>query len=1835
MNQQLLAEQAMRRQDTAALDTNMKAMEGALVQAQDQVVRRTVAMLEGKAGQLMRALADVDGAAQIRDEEARVAGEQQLGAFVKAAARKEKVGLERMMVLEGALRDIAAASSASLEALQARLDQGLGQVAAAVDAARATTEDREAGLRTQINAALQKIRAYARDMEESLEQERIKLEEVVKLEIRARQQSTEALKEALDAGVVKMADRVTSLENWQKRMGGMSDETIKGIETFKAETHRLQTQLEDDLAALRSAVTAHGRDLSALQSAAAAAERDVEALRRGAADAAAAAAALAADLAAAKAEIGGAKGELAAAKGELGATKADLAGTKGELGEVKAEVAGHKAQLGGHATQLEGLRSGAAATAADVAALRQQTSNDLNGLRTELQQETAERRRTDAELKHWFDQNQVDAKLAEEALRLEVDSLSRSVDQRFGAVEAEAERVRQRAAKDRQDHDALEALVQVHSDVFEDVQKKLTSLDQRAKTGEANLANAVEDIHERIEVAAKSAAKDAADIRAAAAALSDSLDERLAAAAEALAVQGRELDEKMERNQRVLEDVMAQYQEETHSALGDLTVKNEELQRMLEDEVTTLDEHIESKVRALDEKLTSALEETNEAITTASAASAAAMKALAEEIATRTKDLTQKIEEARDEADAGMDELEGEVEEKLAEAAKATKELLDSTRGRLEAAFVALGAEVRQNLEGQKAEVKSALDSQHGDVAAALAAQQSDVRELVAAQREALEVAVEEQRGALEAGAALMRRELGEAMQAQTEAVDAARSELLAALAAAQTDINVALEEQRSDVDKARGEMEAARGEMEAARGELGATVAATKADFESAIGAQKADMKAAIEELVVAIDQEKIAFAEFQANQKADLQDIIVQAHEQIETSRREVASMHAAQQASVVVQQAALAASVQKQAEALQTHRDEVEAAFEDALEQMQSDVADRIQKELAEYKPLEDFRAEVRQRLVEADQAAASGRKELERRVAEAEEAAAGARAQLEARLEQQLSSQLQEQAKKLDEQIKALDDHSKLLDKHIREFDEHARALDEHVRALDEQADALDEHDKAFEQAAKARAELEKQLAEMQGRLDEIGRQLAEDKDEAIKHDVDAVQRDVGEVRGDVDTVRERVEGLYDKMDEHTAQVDEMLAKQEALLRQIKDQPSGPTKDELMSEVTKLLQPIRKEMDELRKERDDDDVVMSYELDERLGQERAETGKQLEAMKAQLAKDAEAAVRAGEAALKRSAKEDAVADLEKKMHAALDASLDRIRGEVSEDIKPLQLDVERLKAAVQKRETAPLDLQHCVLDSKSGVLILKRNDTSSGLKDPVELLGTAIYRLRIMGPAGVWMLEPSYCRPDLAAATYSLPLPGRYSIEVFMLYSTFPFTAPGKSKTLKEPWAAYLTLEAFEPNDAGEVQELRHRWSRTPDHAVLEPIAPPGAARQQRKPQLVEGLDVAALPICNTSGPVPGRWRFRTWPLSEAAPLLRTCVFGNTTEENCNSGERAPLHRTAHPATLYWQPDSCRMPPVLGLTDEGDGDVWQQQEQQQQKQQQARRLLRQPQQEEEEEAEQQQREKDEEQQQQQPQKRQPDEHPPPISRERCFPPGRRVCFVGDSHSRYLHNSFVMWMSNYTVHVNNDAKQVARHDQASHMRVNWGHDWPKRNNLVTHGNCTDVVANVGQWATSHRAGEAPHSAAMYIKSVRHIRLKMLAMRQGFGTRVFWVNSCLPSIHSYLVLENRSWRTDPYLTLYNRLATDIMRDDGTMGLGVKAEGGGGGGGDGGDDDEDYEGDASSSVAEAPIPVIDAWSPTHILPDLTRDGTHFDNVGLVGRVLLHAVLHALCSETT
>lgn len=224
--------------------------------------------------------------------------------------------------------------------LQTKIDKGVADLAVMIETARRATEDREAALRDQINQALQKIRAYARDMEESLDQERLKLEEVVKMEIKARITSTDQLKEVMNNG----------------------------------------------MAALRT--------------------------------------------------------DLAAARGEIEQVKADVANKV--LKEMRAELEAGMTTLASSINDL-GLK------------LREEEQARVGGLQ---------------QLQKWFDQNQVDQKVAEEALHMEIDALSAVVEEQkqflheqlveqVGGLRTDLDKLRGKVKAERKERESLAELVQV------------------------------------------------------------------------------------------------------------------------------------------------------------------------------------------------------------------------------------------------------------------------------------------------------------------------------------------------------------------------------------------------------------------------------------------------------------------------------------------------------------------------------------------------------------------------------------------------------------------------------------------------------------------------------------------------------------------------------------------------------------------------------------------------------------------------------------------------------------------------------------------------------------------------------------------------------------------------------------------------------------------------------------------------------------------------------------------------------------------------------------------------------------------------------------------------------------------------------------------------------------------------------------------------------------------------------------------------------------------------------------------------------------------------------
>ncbi|KAG2452861.1 hypothetical protein HYH02_002205 [Chlamydomonas schloesseri] len=483
-----------------------------------------------------------------------------------------------------------------------------------------------------------------------------------------------------------------------------------------------------------------------------------------------------------------------------------------------------------------------------------------------------------------------------------------------------------------------------------------------------------------------------------------------------------------------------------------------------------------------------------------------------------------------------------------------------------------------------------------------------------------------------------------------------------------------------------------------------------------------------------------------------------------------------------------------------------------------------------------------------------------------------------------------------------------------------------------------------------------------------------------------------------------------------------------------------------------------------------------------------------------------------------------------------------------------------------------QTLPLQMHNCVHPgaTASGTLVLHRTAVA-GLQG-LEPLGTAIYRLRVMGPDGMWLLEPAYCRPDLALATYSLPGPGRYSVEVLMLYTSFSFAAPNTSKAMSQPWAGYLTL------DQQLQRPLVQAWSVAPDASILAaPAAGEAASASVSSASSSSSSSSSSLPLCPDSGPQPGRWRFRTWPAAEdVAPLLRTCIWGDP-EHDCARPERRGIHTASHPGTLYWQPDACRMRSFAGMqaamasaaaaaaaaeaagaTADGSsnsgstggdssagrpgrGVQW--------------------------------REKHGEEVEGGGGADGEGEEAAAITPAQCLPPGRRVCFLGDSHARYLHNSLVMWETGFVRAPDNSIKELLASptNTSVYFRMLWGHDWPEPEqplpgsgdassssssssggggglDPVVAAGCTDVFANFGQWPASYRSGPAPFSAGQYAAQVAHVRRKLAALRAAHGVRVYWVTTVVSSLKARLESAGIDWRTDPQLLLYNRIAADIM---------------------------------------------------------------------------------------
>jgi hypothetical protein len=137
----------------------------------------------------------------------------------------------------------------------------------------------------------------------------------------------------------------------------------------------------------------------------------------------------------------------------------------------------------------------------------------------------------------------------------------------------------------------------------------------------------------------------------------------------------------------------------------------------------------------------------------------------------------------------------------------------------------------------------------------------------------------------------------------------------------------------------------------------------------------------------------------------------------------------------------------------------------------------------------------------------------------------------------------------------------------------------------------------------------------------------------------------------------------------------------------------------------------------------------------------------------------------------------------------------------------------------------------------------------------------------------------------------------------------------------------------------------------------------------------------------------------------------------------------------------------------------------------------------------------------------------------------------------------------------------------------------------------------NCSHVFMNFGQWPVSLMQPQ-PWDVRRYAQQVAQLAASMKQQQQQYGNRQFWLTS---SSHPVVDIQQRKtprhgvdWRTDPYIMLFNKVASTVMQAHG-------------------------------------VPVVDIYSIASPVLDMSYDAAHY--IGTVGLAQAGMVANIVCSE--
>ena len=189
--------QAERRQDQQAMEAAISRMEERARVVEVKAVQRAASVTESRIGAIAKTITQMEERQVAREVSLAERLRDEVGVFRKHEASDKKVAVERLIVMEGAIKEEHENRMKAQTTLKRGIEAVASQCTESIKKLKAEGEARNKRLAAQMKQALEKMHGLMRDAEVGLRQDRKALESVLKMEISARLKAVDEVRDEM------------------------------------------------------------------------------------------------------------------------------------------------------------------------------------------------------------------------------------------------------------------------------------------------------------------------------------------------------------------------------------------------------------------------------------------------------------------------------------------------------------------------------------------------------------------------------------------------------------------------------------------------------------------------------------------------------------------------------------------------------------------------------------------------------------------------------------------------------------------------------------------------------------------------------------------------------------------------------------------------------------------------------------------------------------------------------------------------------------------------------------------------------------------------------------------------------------------------------------------------------------------------------------------------------------------------------------------------------------------------------------------------------------------------------------------------------------------------------------------------------------------------------------------------------------------------------------------------------------------------------------------------------------------------------------------------------